>query len=75
MKEENEGLWVPLPEGHKIGLVNYWTPPKKGNTIADRKGSWPIYNEQLEDLNPYTNGTHERKIAGQKKIRTVMKKK
>ena len=67
--------WVLSGYSNDISVVEYWRVPLHNKTIASRKASWPIYNEKLENLNPYSNGIHEKRIKAQKKIRIVMKKK
>jgi len=57
------------------GVIEIWkTDSPRWKSIKEKKASWPIYNHQLEDKNSYSNGVHEKQIAGRDKMRKVMKK-
>lgn len=58
-----------------IGPIDIWVQPKKGNSIVVRKASWPIYNEKFEDLNKYSNGSHSKRLQGEKRLRRILNKK
>lgn len=57
-----------------VGPVDIWkTPSTRWMSIKQKKASWPIYNHKLEDKNSYSNGIHEKQIAGRSRIRGVMR--